>query len=128
MNIRGFTAHTIRDQIAYLMDAKRIRRPAFEVINRLQTFTPGEQLVGTAVALRLMCESAGVSMEDVLTVAGNVIAEDTKSAFSSQLNAVRDYAAGEIKRGEETVRGATVEAVEAAMRGEYKSSKVTTYG
>lgn len=127
MTIRGFKAHTVRDQIRFLCNPARVRVPAFRVIERIQDCTPGEQILGTAVALVAMTQSAGIHLDDVMRVAFNLM-NDAEAPFTSHLKAVRDYAVGEIARGEETTRGATVEAVEAALRGEYERKKVITYG
>lgn len=103
--IRGFRPHTIRDQIRFLPSAARLRVPAFKVISRVQDFTPGEQILGTAVALIAMCESANLSMSDVLQTASNAL-HDAEAPFTSHVAAIREYANREIARGEEVRGGA----------------------
>jgi hypothetical protein len=98
--LKGYKPHVIRDQIAFLCNAARLRVPAFSVLTRIQDFTPGEQVLGTAVALVAMCESANLSLNDVITTARTVMA-DADGPFTSHIRAVRDYAANEIARGEE---------------------------
>ena len=95
--MKGFKAHTVRDQLRFLANPARLRVPAFRVIERVQDHTPGEQVLATAVALIAMCQSANISLHDVLTTAGNVLA-DVEGPFTTHLQAVRDYAAGEIAR------------------------------
>jgi hypothetical protein len=72
--------------------------PAFKVIDRVQNFTPGEQMLGTAVALVAMCESANISLNDVIQQARNVMAH-AEGPFTHHIQAVRDYAAQEVARG-----------------------------
>lgn len=78
---------------------RRLQRSRNRVIERVQDSTPGEQILGTAVALMAMCESANVHLGDVLTFAGRVM-HDAEGPFTSHVQAVRDFAAGEIRRGE----------------------------
>lgn len=105
-NIRGFKSHTIRDGVRYLYNAARLRLPAFMVIQRLDACTPGEQIVGTAVALIAMCQGANISLSDVLSVAGNALS-DADGPFQSHIAAIRDYAANELARHESKVGGLT---------------------
>lgn len=98
--MRGYRPHVIADQLSFLSNPARLRKPAFSVISRVQNFTPGEQLLGTAVALVAMCESANINLGDVITRARNVM-RDAEGPHTSHIQAVRDYAANEIMRGEE---------------------------
>lgn len=98
--MKGYKAHTVRDQIQYLCNAARLRKPAFHVLNRMQDFTPGEQILGQAVALIATCESANISLQDVMQTARNVLA-DAEGPFSYHIQSLRDFAANEIARGEE---------------------------
>lgn len=96
--LQRFLPQTIRDQIAYFNNPARLRVPAFSVISRVQDHTPGEQILGTAVALIAMCQTLNVPLQDVLTKAGNALA-DAEGPFSSHLQAVRDYARNELTGG-----------------------------
>ncbi len=98
--MRGFKPHVVRDQLRFVCNPARVRRPAFNVLSRIQDFTPGEQLLGTAVALIAMCESANISLHDVITNGRNILA-DAEAAHTSHVQAIRDFAANEIARGEE---------------------------
>jgi hypothetical protein len=98
--MKGFKPHVIRDQLSFLCNPARIRKPAFAVISRLQNFTPGEQVLGTAVGLIAICESANISLDDVITRARNII-RDAEASHTSHIQAIRDFAANEIRRGEE---------------------------
>lgn len=97
--LRGFRPHTVRDQLRFLCHPARVRVPAFKVIARVQDFTPGEQILGTAVALMAMCQSANISLSDAIESARNVMSH-AEGPFTSHVQAVRDYAAQEIARGE----------------------------
>jgi len=96
-----YTSQHIRDQIALFTNAARLRVPAFFVINALQKTKrpPGEQILGTAVALLAMCESANVNFNDLITKAIRVMS-DVEGPFTAHLQAVRDYAANEIRKGD----------------------------
>lgn len=107
--IRGYKPHTIKDQLRFLCDTVRVGKAMFGLINRMQNFTPGEQVVATALALRTMCQGAGISLEDVMNVAGNMQAKLNRDPTATHYKAVLDYAAGEIARGECETRGLTPE-------------------
>lgn len=98
--MKGYKPHTIRDQVQFLTNAARLRRPALTVLSRMQDFTPGEQILGTAVALIAICQSANISLQDVMTTAQNVLA-DAEGPFTAHIQSIRDFAANEIARGEE---------------------------
>jgi hypothetical protein len=91
--------YALTDQVRLAASPARLRRPAFLVIDALQRseVTGGEQILGTAVALLAMCESANVPLQDVLTRAANITA-DVEGPFTSHLQAVRDFAAKELRR------------------------------
>jgi hypothetical protein len=90
----------IADQVSLFNDASKLRVPAFAVIDRLQMtaehYTPGEQIIGTAVALIAMCQSANVNLQDVLTKASRALS-DTEGPYSTHMRAIRDYAANELR-------------------------------
>jgi hypothetical protein len=90
--------HTVRDRVAFTISAERLRRPAFEVINRMQAHDPSAQLVGTAVALVAMAEAISMDPHDLIARAKNVIATADGPA-APEIKAIRDYAANEIGRG-----------------------------
>jgi hypothetical protein len=99
-SVRGYRPHTVRDQLRFLANPARLRVPAHNVLTRIQDHTPGEQLLGTALALMAMCETANVNLFDVLQITANVM-QDAEAPFTSHIQAVRDYAAGELLRGDE---------------------------
>lgn len=98
--MKGFRPHVVRDQIRFLCNPARVRKPAVMALSRVQDCTPGEQLLGLAVALRAMCESANISLDDVMYTAGNIMAH-AEGAHTHHIQAIRDFAANEIRRGEE---------------------------
>ena len=98
--MRGYKAHTVRDQIRFLTNAARLRPAAFAVIDKVQGLTPGEQILGAAVALIAMTQSAGINLNDVMSTAGRVMA-DVDGPFNTHLKAIRDFAHHEIAGGEE---------------------------
>lgn len=96
-----FTKEHISDQIAFFSNPAALRVPAFRIMDRMSHIeaTPGVQILATAVALRAMCESAGLDLTAVMTKAGKVMA-DADGPFVPHIQAIRDYAANEIRRGE----------------------------
>ena len=90
----------IADQVALFNNPARLRVPAFSVIDALQRASrrPGEQILATAVALIAMCESANLNFNDVVAKAIRVMA-DVEGPFTGQLQAVRAYAANELRKG-----------------------------
>jgi hypothetical protein len=95
-----FSPTNVRDQIAFFANAADLRRPAFAVINGLQMTDckPGQQILGCALALIAMCESANLPLNDVLTKAARAL-HDAEGPFSTHVRSIRDYAANEIARG-----------------------------
>lgn len=89
----------LSDQVRLASSPRRLRVPAFLVIDALQRSerNGGEQLLGTAVALRAMCESAGVSIDEVMRKAV-AMTPDVEGAFTHHLQAVRDYAAHHLRK------------------------------
>lgn len=88
----------LADQIRLANNPARLRVPAFQIINALQQVraTGGEQVVGTAVALIAMCESAGVPLTEVITRAARIMG-DVEGPFTAHLQSVRDYARNELR-------------------------------
>ena len=91
------TPHSIRDGLSLFNDLPALQRAAFEVVNRMQHQRPAVQLLGTAVALKAMCESANVNLSDLLAQAQRVLAV-ADGPFTTHIQAIRDYAAGELRR------------------------------
>lgn len=91
--------HGLSDQVRLASSPARLRRPAFAVIDGLQQseVTGGEQLLGAAVALVAMCESANVPLTEVLAKATRIMG-DVEGPFTAHLQSVRDYAAHELRR------------------------------
>lgn len=91
----------LADQVRLCADASRLRKPAFLVIDALQSdekSTGGEKIVGAMVALLAMCESCNVPLDDVVAKAMNFM-RDVQGPFTYHLQAVRDYARNELRGG-----------------------------
>lgn len=89
--------NNVIDQVRLVSSPAALRVPAFQVIHRMQDYRPGVQLLATAVALQAMAEAAGISLHDLFTVAGNVM-RDAEGPFTHHVQAIRDYAKGELRR------------------------------
>lgn len=91
--------HGLTDQVRLASSPARLRRPAFAVIDAIQRtqVTGGEQVLGVALALKAMCESANVPLDEVLTKVTNLMA-DAEGPFTSHVAAIRDFASQELRR------------------------------
>jgi hypothetical protein len=92
--------YTIRDQISFLANAASIRVPAFCVIDRLgvRQQTPGEHLLGTAVALVAMAQACHLSPQELIMRAERVLV-DVEGPFTHHAQAIREYAKQELLFG-----------------------------
>lgn len=84
----------LADQVRLCSDASRMRRPAFLVIDAIQSNTQstnGEKIVAVMVTLIAMCESSGVPFDDVFEKAINMT-RDVEGPFTAHLQSIRDYA------------------------------------
>jgi len=86
----------LADHIALTNNPARLRAPAFAAITRLQSAAPGEQVLGLALALVVICESANVSLSDVIGKAVRMSAA-ADGPFVPHIQALRDYAAKELR-------------------------------
>lgn len=86
----------IRDQILFMSSARDVRPAAFNVLLRVEDCQPAHQVMGTAVALYVMCEALRLPVRDVMTRAQNMMTD--AESFSPQIRAIRDYATNEILR------------------------------
>lgn len=91
---------SVADRIGVHTPAQ-VRAPAFAVIARLQEMDPSIQITACAVALCAMCEAIGLRMRDVINVAENTL-RDCEGPYTEHVQAIREYAKGEIlRRGED---------------------------
>ena len=93
-----YKPHTIRDQITFDPDLTFIRKAAFLVIDRVQGMDPGDQLMGSAVAVVAMAEALGLDPHDLITRSQNAMGA-VEGPFTHQVQAIRDYARNELGRG-----------------------------
>lgn len=92
-----YQPHTVRDGVAFASAPGPLRACAAGVMARMQDHAPQYQLLGTAVALAAMAESIGLNPHAVLSRARNAL-RDLEAAHTHQVQAVRDYARGELLR------------------------------
>jgi hypothetical protein len=93
-------SHSIRDQISFLSNPAAVRIPAFCVIDRLgvKQQTPGEHLLGCAVALVAMAEACYLDPHELITRANNLMAH-VEGPFTQHAQAIREYARQELLMG-----------------------------
>lgn len=97
MNTHAYADHTVRDQLSFLSDPGRIRKPAYVVIDRIDGYLPGEQMLGTAVALVAMCNAINLPLHELIQRAQNVMAH-ADGPYAYHVKAIRDFAKNEITR------------------------------
>ena len=90
------SAQSVRDQIG-MPDLTLCRALAVQQINHVQQAPPADQLVATAIAIVAMSEACGLNPHDVIAVANRAM-NDAESAFTHQVQAIRDYARSELAR------------------------------
>jgi len=78
-------------------DLTRCRALAVKAISHQQGDSPANQLTATAIALVAMSEAAGCNPYDVVAVARRAM-NDLEGPFTHQIQAIRDYAAAELKK------------------------------
>lgn len=78
-------------------DLTQCRSLAVKQIDHVQHASPANQLVGTALAIVAMSEAAGLDPHEVVCVAQRAM-HHAEGPFTHQLQAIRDYAASELKR------------------------------
>ena len=91
--------HTIRDAISFSTGAAKLRVPAFEVINGLQRHPPAVQMDALFVTAVAMSQALGLDPHEMVARARRIL-PDAEGAYSSghHLEAIRDYAKGELRR------------------------------
>lgn len=89
---------SIRDQVVLASNPAALRVPAFRVLDRMQDQKPGTQLLATAVALVAMAEAVELPMQDLMAIARRAMT-DAEGPFTHHIQAIRDYALNELKRG-----------------------------
>lgn len=91
------SAASVSDQVRLASNPARLRAPAFRVIDRLQGYRPGEQLLGAGVALVAMADAIELDLHSLIATARNVMAH-ADGPYSEQIAAIRDYAKNELRR------------------------------
>lgn len=91
--------HSIRDAISFATSAPALRKPAFAVISALQAYNPAIQLDSLFLTAVAMSQSLGLDPHEMVARARRIL-PDAEGAYSSghHLQAIRDYAKGELKR------------------------------
>lgn len=88
-------SNRLRDQIALFDNPSKAALAAFAAISKTQGVQPGAQVMGLAIALVCICESANVNLSDVIGKAVRMT-DAADGPFVPQIQAIRDYAVGEL--------------------------------
>ncbi len=88
---------TLRERIFANCSLIPLRGPAFAIISAVQdTRDPAHQLDALALTFTTICQSAGIEPHDLVSRAKRQIA-DADATRNPAFEAIRDYAAGELK-------------------------------
>lgn len=88
---------SIRLRLAASSHPRPVREAAFAVLDRIQGFLPEHQLDGIFNLGVAMAEAIGLDPHDMVIRARRMLPE-VEGPYTQQLQAARDYAAGELKR------------------------------
>lgn len=87
----------IRDRVMARSTLVPLKDPAFRILNSLQECRPDIQLDALALTLAVMSRGAGIDPHDLVTRANRQIV-DADRVRSPHLEAIQDYAAGELRK------------------------------
>jgi hypothetical protein len=90
------SADSVRHQLGQ-PDLTQCRSLAVQQISHVQQASPANQLNATAIALVAMSEACGLDPFEAVAVAKRVMS-DVEGPFTHQIQAIRDYAASELRR------------------------------
>jgi hypothetical protein len=88
--------HTIRDAISFATSAAALRRPAFEILYALQRHPPAVQMDSLFLTAVAMSEALGLDAHEMVSRAKRIM-PDAEAAYTDHIQAVKDYARGELK-------------------------------
>lgn len=77
--------------------ADRVSEAMFTMIDRLQIFSPGEQVAAAAVLSMLMAERHGIDPVDAFRVGSQIVRASDYHTRGQQFRAARDYLKNEVK-------------------------------
>src|SRR4051812_40087018 len=88
---------TIRDRITFATNAERLRRPAFHTISALQQHDPAVQMDALFLTAVAMADVLGLDSHEMVTRAKRIM-PDAEAAHTLHIQAVKDYARGELRK------------------------------
>lgn len=87
----------LRERIGGNCSLRPLKAPAFNIMDALQrTQDPAHQLDALALTFVLICQSTNIDPHDLVTRAQHQ-SRDSDAVPNPHLEAIRDYAAGEMK-------------------------------
>lgn len=78
------------------IDAAAVATAAATVIDAVQDMEPERQIAGVTAAFKILVDHLKVDPQDVMTVVGNIISDNTGPGKRVELDAVADYMRGEL--------------------------------
>lgn len=88
--------HTIRDRISFAASAAPLRVPSFQILDALQRSHPSIQMEALFLTATAMAQTLGLDPHEMVSRAKRQL-PDAEGPFTEQLQAARDYAAGELR-------------------------------
>lgn len=89
-------ASRIRDGVSFRSSLAPLKDPAFRVISALQDVEGSVQIDALALTLTIMANAVGLDPHQLIVRANRQIA-DADTVRNPHLEAIRDYAAGELR-------------------------------
>ncbi|PXA91205.1 hypothetical protein DMC25_06535 [Caulobacter sp. D4A] len=87
----------IADRVRTASEVGILREPAFRIIDRMQHINPSDQVRALMLAAAVTCDALRLDPHEEIERARRMMAQ-AEGPFSYHVQAIRDYAAGELAR------------------------------
>lgn len=78
------------------VNALKVAEASYAAVSALQSYTPGEQVAGAALLLKVMSEFSGVSVSELLNKAER-IEDHADSHYTTTIRSLREYVKNEVR-------------------------------
>jgi hypothetical protein len=79
-----------------ISDSTNIKTVSMSVVNALQNFRKGDQVVGLAVVWILVCERFDIKPIEIIPFANKLLHQTFDSKYNPEFSALKDYVHGEL--------------------------------
>lgn len=88
---------SIADRVRLSSTVAALREPAFLIISRIQDVNPSDQVRALVLAAYVVCDALNLDPFEEIARASRLV-DDAEGPFTYHVQAIRDYAKGELKR------------------------------